>query len=36
MVLTPLLISGFFGLLSLLGLTVGVPALVSVLFDWFG
>jgi hypothetical protein len=36
MVILPLLVYGFFGLLSLLGLTVGVPAIVSILFGWFG
>jgi len=35
MVILPLLVSGFFGLLSLLGLTVGVPALINTLWNWF-
>ena len=36
MVITPLLVSGFFALMSLLGLTVGVPAVISIIFDWVG
>ena len=36
MVILPALVSGFFALMSLLGLTVGIPAVIAILFDWLG
>ena len=36
MVILPFLLSAFFGLMSLLGLTVGIPAIINTLFGWFG
>ena len=36
MVVLPFLASLFFGLMSLLGLTVGLPAIINILFGWFG
>jgi hypothetical protein len=34
MVILPFLVSGFTFLLGLLGLTVGVPAVINTLFGW--